>query len=780
MDRKKLRTTSGAIGGQKTKHILCPSKDTHATASSSASAKRRILQSFLLLWLDADINESNDDFYDCMTQLRRSISTIETFTDADQCTDYLTEIQDEKVLMIISGDLGQHVVPLIHDISQLTAVFVFCDNKTHHEQWAKQWPKVKSVFTEIGSVYESLKQTARQCDQDTMPISFVSTDEVSIENLDQLDQSFMYSQILKEILFEMDHDEQSIKDFTAYCRHHYADGDLQLDSIDKFEREYRDQSPIWWYTCEGFLYSMLNRALRTQEVDTIIKMGFFMNDLHRHIARLHAEQFGGHHLEPFIVYRGQGLSTGDFEKLTKTIGGLMSFNNFLSTSKDEAVSRMFAESSESCPEQVGILFKMTIDPSISKIPFADLNDVSYFKSEDEVLFSMHAVFRISDLRKLDNSNRLWEVALKLTNDDDPLLSSHTERMRNETQGSPGWDRLGQLLIRLGKFDKAEEVYEVLLDQNTSDDDERAHFYNHLGYIKEALGDYMKAISFYKKLLEIYQTTLPPHHPLLANSYNYIGEAYIHIGEYSKAFSFHEKALEIYQTLLPPNHPLLTISYNGIGTVLCNLGEYSKALSFYEKALEINQNTLPPYHPNLAGSYNNIGLAYDKMGEYSKALSSHEKVLEIYQKTLPPNHPDFAQSYNNIGLAYDNMKEYSKALSSLEKALEIRRETLRTNHPDVASSYNNIGVVYYKIGEYPKALSSHKKALDIRRETLPTNHPDLAFSYNNIGAVYYNIGEYSKALSSLEKALGILQHSLPLNHPNIQACRVSIEEVREML
>jgi hypothetical protein len=54
---------------------------------------------------------------------------------------------------------------------------------------------------------------------------------------------------------------------------------------------------------------MLNRALRLMEVDLIIKMGFFVRDLHQHIAALHAEQYCGHHQSgSFIVYRGQGLS----------------------------------------------------------------------------------------------------------------------------------------------------------------------------------------------------------------------------------------------------------------------------------------------------------------------------------------------------------------------------------------------------------------------------------------------------------------------------------------
>ena len=144
-------------------------------------------------------------------------------------------------------------------------------------------------------------------------------------------------------------------------------------------------------------------------------MGFFIGDLHRHIEQLHSEQFNGHHFdEIFTVYRGQGISKSDFKELQKTVGGLMSFNNFLSTSKDRNVSLRFARQSVTNPDLVAILFVMTIDPYKSTTPFASINGVSYFQTEDEILFSMHSVFRIRDIKSQGENDRLFQVDLILT------------------------------------------------------------------------------------------------------------------------------------------------------------------------------------------------------------------------------------------------------------------------------------------------------------------------------------------------------------------------------
>jgi tetratricopeptide (TPR) repeat protein len=686
-----------------------------------------MVQNVLLIWLDNNIDENNNDCRNTITQLRRAVNTISIFTDGEECIQFIENITDGKACMIISGALGSHIVPRVHNISQVDSIFIFCGNKKYHEQWAKEWPKIKGVFTEISPICEALKKAAQQCEQDAIPMSFMATNsDVANKKLDQLDPSFMYTTIMKEILLIIKFEQQHFIEFIQHCREALGDNESELEHVKKFELKYRDETPIWWYTYECFLYPMLNRALRLMDVDIIIKMGFFIGDLHRHIEKLHKEQFTGHHShKSFKLYRGQGMSKVDFEQLTKTKGGLMSFNNFLSTSKDREVSLDFARRALPNQDMVGTLFVMAIDPSQSTAAFACITDVSYFKKEEEeVLFAMHTVFRIGEIKPMGENHRLFRVELTLTSDNDQDLRRLTDRIREETfPNSSGWYRLGQVLLKMGQSDKAQQVYEILLEQETEESG-KAPIYHQLGWTKYNQGEYQEAIRFYEKALEISKKALPPNHPDLAASYNNIGEVYKHMGDYSKALSSYEKALAIQQKSLHPNHPDLGGSYNNIGLVYFNLGDYSKALSSYEKALDIRQQSLPSNHPDLGASHNNIGEVYRIMGDYSKALLSHEKSLEIKQQSLPPNHPDLPMSYKNIGNVYFMMGDYSKALSYYEKDLEISQISLPPNHPSLASTYGNIGLVYENMSDYWKARSFYERAVNIAQQSLPPNHPDL--------------------------------------------------------
>jgi tetratricopeptide (TPR) repeat protein len=794
-----------------------------ADSTDSTETEQCSSQNIFLIWLDSGIDESNNNFTNYITHLQHIIKNINTFTDPKLCVDFLSHIENEKVYMIVSGSLGQQIIPEIHAMSPLDSVYVFCSNKAHHEQWTKGWAKIKGIFTEISPIFILIEKAVRESDQDSVSVGVVAVERESKQNLNEIDQSFMYTQILKEILFEIDYNIESIKDFVIYCREKYRDDCIELENIAKFEKEYRPEKAIWWYTYECFLYRMLNRVLRNQEVSIIIKLGFFIRDLHRQLEILHAQQYGKQQSHLLTLYRGQGVAISDFEKLLKTPGGLLSFNNFLSTSEDSKVSLQFGKGGKAKPGFVRILFEMTVSSSISSSPFALLDEVSFFKdTEKEILFSAHTVFRIGEIVPMDEKKLQWLVKLTLTSDNNTQLNEFTQRLREETAGTTGWFRLGILLIKIAEYGKAEELYQELLARHSSDEIEKAHIYHQLGWTKRKRCDYVEALSYYEKALEIRQNKLPSIHPDLALSYNNIGDVYKGLGEnekalwcyekalqmrqkllppnhpdlatslnnigdlyndmteYSKALSFYEKALQMRQKCLPSNHPDLATSYNNIGNAYCNIGEYSQALPCYDKALEISEKTLPPYHPDLASFYSNFGFIFDQIGDYTKALSYYEKALDIWLKSFDLNHPTLITAYNNIGILYLSMGEYSQALSYCEKALAVCQNSRSPNHPDFATTYNNIGQVYFHIGEYSKALSYYEQDLEISKNVLPSNHIDLAVSYNSIGNMHYHMGEYSNALSNYQKALEICQESLPANHTHIAACYKNIGHVHKSL
>ncbi|CAF3317902.1 unnamed protein product [Rotaria socialis] len=657
-----------------------------------------VIQNFLLVWLDRHINDvKNADYLNTISKLKELADKVYKFHDADDFVSFISDNKREKICIITSAEMGEIIVPVIHNMKQISAIYILSGDQAQHHVWIDGWSKIKGIFTDIESICKALQQALQNLDQNSVTISFVSpSSDISKQNLDHLDSSFIYTQILKEIILSIDFDQQHIDEFILYCRQLFAENPIELKNVNKLAHEYKEHLPIWWYTYHCFLYSMLNRALRTMQVNLIIGMGFFIQGLHNHIVALHQEQFIEHSQTKLLtVFRGQSLCQKDFDRLVQTQYGLISFNNFISTSTNRDVSLKFVRNIIETTDLMGIIFVIKIDTSISSTPFANIREISYFKREEEILFSMHSIFRIGDVKQLDK-DRLWQVDLTLTNDDDRERNALIEQLRKETYPrKKGWNRLGMLLIKLGKFNKAEEVYDILIDQAITNQ-EKAHIYHQLGWTTDAQGKYADAIAFYTQAIEIKQVIFSPNDAGLAASYTGIGLAYDKMDDYLNALSSHQKAIEIYEQSSPSNNPHLATSYDNIGVVYSKIGDHSNALLFHQKALKIRQKILPNNHPDFADSYNNIGLLYDNMGDYASALTFHRKALEIYQKTLPSDHPNLGTSHNNIGLVYFKMNDHPNALSFYERALDIQLCSLSKNHPNIRSLRKNIELIKKKI------------------------------------------------------------------------------------
>lgn len=113
--------------------------------SNSSKSPDENLESLSLIWLDADVNNSKENI-EVQNRLRSIINYLRTYRDATECENYIRTIPEgDRVLLIVSGELGQKIVPVIHTLRQILAIYIFCLNKEKHEEWSRQYIKVAII-----------------------------------------------------------------------------------------------------------------------------------------------------------------------------------------------------------------------------------------------------------------------------------------------------------------------------------------------------------------------------------------------------------------------------------------------------------------------------------------------------------------------------------------------------------------------------------------------------------------------------------------------------------
>lgn len=284
----------------------------------------------------------------------------------------------------------------------------------------------------------------------------------------------------------------------------------------------------------------------------------------------------------------------------------------------------------------------------------------------------------------------------------------------------------------------------------------------LGY--KSLGEFNKALEYYKLAIAIRESELGEECPLTATTYNSLGSVYRDMSIYGKALEYYEKAKKIRESKLGKDHIDTAGTYNEMALTLYYMGKYDEALEYYKRSLTIREFKLGKDHPDTAETYHNMAKLNKAKGDYVEGLKYYEKALAIYESKLCKDHLNTATTYNSIAGLYKDMVNYVKALEYYEKAKEIRESKLGINHPETATTYNDMALIYYKLNNYVKASEYCQKAMEIDESKLGKFHPSTATVYNNIAWVYKANCDYGKALEHYLKALRIWLNR-DVNHPN---------------
>jgi hypothetical protein len=113
-----------------------------AKSLANTTQEDQNLETYCLIWLDASVNESQENIQ-AQKQLRSSINHLMTFEDDQQCLKYIQSVpKDDRIILIVSGRLGQIIVPKIVKYRQISSIYVYCMDKIANEKWANQFKKV--------------------------------------------------------------------------------------------------------------------------------------------------------------------------------------------------------------------------------------------------------------------------------------------------------------------------------------------------------------------------------------------------------------------------------------------------------------------------------------------------------------------------------------------------------------------------------------------------------------------------------------------------------------
>ncbi|CAF0791846.1 unnamed protein product [Rotaria sp. Silwood1] len=652
------------------------------------------LKKFSFIWLDT-INNDSSECIKIQENLRTFIHDFKKFQNNDKCMKYIESLPNDRFILIINDRSGKKVISHVHYLRQVFSIYIYSSDKVTNKRWIKQYPKIKSFIVKLDELILQIRSSLEQSSQieisEPLSIRFFRK---SNEN-NEFNDNFIYSKLLNDYLLQTKPISNRQNELISLCKDEYKENENELNIICEFENNYSSNQALWWYTRDTFVYHLLNKAFRIQNIDLLLIFQFFMHDIQRLIQE-------NKYTKSVYVYRSYIISNDELQLLKNSIGEFILINEFFLTNlhRQQALSYLNNNNNNDITNDYEkVLFEIYIDAYIdSNKPYCNITSFNHFSNEEKVLFTLGSIFRVINIQQQDYGKiKLWFIRMKLSNDKHKRFKILFENIKYQYNiEQMNFLSLGKILRKMTKFDDAEKFYRRLLIELPYDHSNIVDCYYNLGIIMDEKGDYESSLEWHEKSIDIKKQTLKTNNPSIGYSYNSIANVYQKKGDYKRALEYYNKTLSIWKNIFGENHPDVAMCLNNMGCVYENEKKYSEALECHQKALAIKNFHLPSNHLHLSATHNNIATVYGCIGQFDLALEHFNLSLKIKLKSLPINHSDIALTFKNIGLIYEMKNDFSQAKLFYEKAAIIRHHIFPSTHCDVIQIEQDMKRVLMKI------------------------------------------------------------------------------------
>jgi len=409
----------------------------------------------IVVWLDEQIAIDLDTTIQMKILLNKINGHTLLFANKNAFFEFLETLTNETIFLIISGHVSADVLPCVHNKEQIHAIYIFCMQNDHYRSLADNYSKLRRVNNDHKELLLEIQKDIRIYMKQSIKFNSLSTDEQkSIIDLSLESTLFLWSYLLKDILINTDTTDDAKQIMLAYCRSQYELDNAMLTQIDEFEKTYKSEDAIEWYTKDSFVHRLVNKLIRTENINALLTLKFFIVDLSTCLKRKWEENLKQRAQESITVYRGAQLTNTEIENLKPN--NIISPGGYLSTSESYETACIFAGNT---------IFEIEIDPLGRNLIFVNVAEYSQFPEEQEVIFDLGCIFKIVSVN-CDEPNQKWTIKVIGVNEEEKLISEYIKMMKDEKKTSGYLDRLIDDFVHKIGYEQGIRLYEHFLRLST--------------------------------------------------------------------------------------------------------------------------------------------------------------------------------------------------------------------------------------------------------------------------------------------------------------------------
>jgi serine/threonine-protein kinase len=310
-----------------------------------------------------------------------------------------------------------------------------------------------------------------------------------------------------------------------------------------------------------------------------------------------------------------------------------------------------------------------------------------------------------------------------------------------------YETLGELYIKLGKFERADTLLRKSLAQKTrlygGDNPEIAQSLLSLGKLMDAQAEYDSADALVTRGLAMMKRHLPLNDPRVWKASVAAGTILYDKGDYDRAIAILSEAVRLAEAESPGSADL-GFALSELANTHFYAGNYAVSDTLNRRALAIDRRLYGNKHPHVADDLMNLGQIQFEMQNFAEAERFDREALVITRAWYGDSHPETASNLTLLGRALVSQKKLDEGAQVLREAVEVQERAYGPVHPRVASALNELGRVAQMKGDLDEAEKDFGRVLDIYRKVYNDKHYTIAIAQSNLAGVYKDTKRYGEA------------------------------------
>lgn len=780
--------------------------------SDSAVDLNRNIFRHIIVWFEPTLS-IRKDFQDAREKLKQMSFRSAMYTNSEKCIKDLPEIcLGLQIVILLPSIWAQDLLSRIRSTypeRPIGAVFIYSSSPQQYDFLRSQYPSIRGIYQNIK---EAVSAIEHHIDERCEVLLFHDQQAIRDLSYENTTAEFVWFTLFKRAVIHLPHDDAAKSDMLTLCRNFYVDNPAQLHFIEDFEKNYKSEDAPGWFSRSFFLYKLVNRALRTQNVEQLYAFRYFIRDLSEWVCKNFHKIMTDK--EKFYLYRGAAVSPIDLRSLLP--GKLVVPNGFFATSRVPEVAQWFMGSSR--PDAILVMYKIECDMKSyfedeinDLVCFADISGKSFIRDEDEVIFDLGATFEVENIEFITSEKNYYLVSLIPSCEGAYITNSYFEIVKDDIENLSPSIKFGALLCKTGKYKSAEYYFQRLCSQSSGEN--LNHIYYYLGWSQLKQGNHEQSAT---SLERAYDLTPPADNLLKTSILNNIGKILIEKNLIKESMDYYEKVLDLRIHYLGLKHHDVADSFTNVARLNELAGNHGLALNYHKKSLMVKsmignsnsttagKNTTERWisfeydqcsdvssenelsskitsidvSADVSDSLYEIGSMQWKLGETAAGLKTMRRSQSLDKFSRSSSLSSHHSSLKSTGNVSSRVSHDNRAIQYALRCLKEAKNNPSITEAEIADAMEDVGHAYKARRKFNKALKYYNSALERRQKEKNSRECSLkiAWTLNEIGDTYRALDDLEQALEKYQSCFKIRRIHLPRDHNDRQCLVHKIDQV----